>query len=63
MTALCSPTLASETGGLFGKGYFLQYLVVSNHERLAFFTMEGKGPVAEKHLVFLPIFDTLTWLP
>ncbi len=55
--------IGSDTGGLFAKGFFLQYLVVSNHGRLAFFTVEGKGNVAEKHLVFRPVFDTLSWLP
>ncbi|MCE2660879.1 MAG: hypothetical protein LW854_22005 [Rubrivivax sp.] len=55
--------VVSEDSGLFGKGYFVQFMVVAPSGRLAFFTIEGKGSALEQHARFLPIISSAEWAP
>jgi hypothetical protein len=54
---------ASDTSGLFSKGYFLQFALVSPQSRLAYFTFEGKGEVEASMARYSPLFASVRWEP
>jgi hypothetical protein len=55
--------VASETGGVFRKGYFIQYIITSGSGRLGFITFEGIGDPTAEHEKVKPLFQSAAWAP
>ena len=55
--------VASETGGVLRKGYFIQYIITSSSGRLGFITFEGIGDATSEHENVKPLFQSAVWAP